>query len=66
LLTVVRHVLSRGADGTLARLGVQTLAIQYALSDGGRYRSGDLSCGPALTDKAFLRAILKVHSRNHV
>jgi hypothetical protein len=32
---------------------VQTLAIYCAFSDGGRYRSGDLSCGPALTDEAF-------------
>jgi len=24
-----------------------------AFSDGGRYRSGNLSCGPALTDEAF-------------
>jgi hypothetical protein len=35
-------------------LGVHSWQIKRALSDGGRYRSGDLiQCGPALTEEAI-------------
>ena len=44
-----------------------TRAIECALSDGGRYRGGDLiQCGPALTEETNLRTIFEVHSRNYV
>jgi hypothetical protein len=50
----LRHVVSPGARAAHLKDPVCIRwQIQCALSDGGRYRSGDLSCGPALTDEAF-------------
>jgi Skp family chaperone for outer membrane proteins len=53
-------------DGTPVRLGVRTLANLVRLSDGGRYRGGDLKQLRLSVDEIFENDLDEVHSRNQV